>query len=69
MGQRRVVLVPQNAEGTPESIQDREPPTPVTSAPVLTVLASSGAVRRLVLVNSEHPEPVQQQFLNVRPTK
>ena len=48
--QRRVVLVPQ--EGTPQSIQDREPPT---SAP--TVPASSGAVRRLVLVNSQQPEP------------
>ena len=46
VGQRRVVLVPQ--EGTPESIQDREPPI---SAPVSTVLASS-AVRRLVREHS-----------------
>ena len=45
------MFVPQ--EGTPESIQVREPPT---SAPVSTVPASSGAVRRLVLVNSQQPE-------------
>ena len=40
-GQRRVVLVPQDSEGTPESIQDREPPTQVSSAAVSTLPASS----------------------------
>ena len=53
VGQRRVVLVPQDAEGTPQPILDREPPTPAPSAPVSTVPASSGAVRRMVLVNSQ----------------
>ena len=57
VGQRRVVLVPQNAGGTADSIQDREPPTPEPSAPVSTLPASSGAVRRLVLVNSQQTEP------------
>ena len=39
MVQRRVVLVPQDSEGTPESIQDREPPTQVSSAVAPTLLA------------------------------
>ena len=41
VGQRRVVLVP--PEGTPETIQDRQ--------------QSSAPTRRLVLVNSQQPEP------------
>ena len=57
VGQRRVVLVPQDAGGTADSIQDREPPTPEPSAPVSTLPASSRAVRRLVLVNSQQTEP------------
>ena len=40
-----------------ESIQDREPPTPAPSALVSTVPASSGALRMLVLVNSQQTEP------------
>ena len=61
VGQRRVVLLPQDSDGTPESIQDREPPTQVSSAAVSTLPASSGAVRRLVLVNS--PQPVHSAHL------
>ena len=57
VGQRRVVLVPQDAGGTADSIQDRALPTPEPSAPVSTLPASSGAVRRLVLVNSQQTEP------------
>ena len=50
VGQRRVVLVPAESQGTPQSIQDREPPS---TMPVTTIPASSGTVRRLVLVQSQ----------------
>ena len=53
---RRVVLVPRSQGGTPASIQDaREtlPSTTLVDADVLSTFpASSGAVRRLVLVNN-----------------
>ena len=45
-GLKRVVLVSQDSEG-----RDREPPTQVSSASVPTLPASSGAIRRLLLVN------------------
>ena len=59
---RRVVLAPQSPEGTPQSVHDRRDPVSPTggqaelSAPSVyappTIPASSGAVRRLVLVHN-----------------
>ena len=55
VGQRRVMLVPEESQGTPQSVQDREPPSTV---PVTTFPSSSGTVRRLVLVQSQQREPI-----------
>ena len=55
VGQRRVVLVPEELQGTPQSVQDRGPPSTV---PVTTFPASSGTIRRLVLVQSQQREPI-----------
>ena len=52
MGQRRVV---EEAQGTPQSVQDREPPS---SVPVTTSQAVLGTVRRLELVQSQQREPM-----------
>ena len=45
-GGGQVGQVPEESQGTPQSVQDREPPS---SVPVTTFPASSGTVRRLVL--------------------
>ena len=68
MGQRRVVLVPEESQGTPQSVQDREPPS---SVPVTTFPSSSGTVRRLVYLNRVspclcHPQSQRQWFLVFR---
>ena len=55
---RRLVLVPQDSQGTPRSVQDREPPPSTVQVSVpSTIPASSGTVRRLVLVQSQQMEP------------
>ena len=55
---RRVALVPEDSQGTPRSVQDREPPSSVPiSVPRSTIPASTGAVRRLVLIHSQQLDP------------
>ena len=48
VGQRRVVLAPEESQGTPQSVQDREPPS--------TTFPASSGVWRLVLVQSQQRE-------------
>ena len=52
MWQRRVVLVPQDGEGTPRSIQGVEPNTVPASDPASTVPASAGALQRRLFTQS-----------------
>ena len=51
------MLVPADSQDTPQSVQDREPPS---TMPVTTIPASSGTVRRLVLVQSQQREPISR---------
>ena len=51
------MLVPTDSQDTPQSVQDREPPS---TMPVTTIPASSGTVRRLVLVQSLQREPISR---------
>ena len=49
---------PKDSQGTPRSVQDREPlPSTVPVSVPSTIPASSGTVRRLVLVQSQQTEP------------
>ena len=62
MWQRRVVLVPQDGEGTPRSIQDVEPNTVPASDPASTVPASAGSIPEEVVhtVSTSSHSPIKR---------